>query len=214
MKVDNPHAFRYIMQDEIYLLPQDKIAKPAVTPVHEEQNSTDITAKDTEQPVVQSTVVITEQPVEIPAIPAPPVVASSQPLNTVVETPKAGFNYLGSNQKNFLILVNYANEEHIATDHLAALQSMLKRKELSLDDVAILNVHRYLPVKLADLAAYFTPTRLVIMGGDSLPDGIGKLPLNQPLQGKKTHVLYSFSFDEMMGSNDHKKTFWEHMKTL
>jgi DNA polymerase III psi subunit len=44
--------------------------------------------------------------------------------------------------------------------------------------------------------------------------GIGNLPLNQPVQGKKTHVLYSFSFDEMMSSNDNKKAFWEQMKTL
>jgi hypothetical protein len=27
-------------------------------------------------------------------------------------------------------------------------------------------------------------------------------------------ALYSFSFDEMMSSNDNKKAFWEQMKTL
>jgi hypothetical protein len=210
MKVDNPQAFRFIMQDEIYLLPEDKVAKPAALPVAEEQVLVQAPPIVAEQPVAVSEPIIAETPVEQPT----PVIATPQITKPVVETAKAGFNYLGSNNKNFLILVNYTREEHIAEDHLAALQSILKRKELSLDDVAILNINKYAQVKLADLAAYFSPTRLVIMGGNSLPAGIGNLPLNQPLQGKKTHVLYSFSFDEMMSSNDNKKTFWEHMKTL
>lgn len=210
MKVDNPQAFRFIMQDEIYLLPGDKVAKPAALPVAEEQPLAEAIPVNAEQPLAPPAPVIAEQPVEQPT----PVVATPQIATPVVETPKAGFNYLGSNNKNFLILVNYTNQEHIADEHLAALQNILKRKELSLDDVAILNINKYAPVKLADLAAYFSPTRLVIMGGNSLPQGIGNLPLNQPLQGKKTHVLYSFSFDEMMSSNDNKKIFWEHMKTL
>jgi hypothetical protein len=210
MKVDNPQAFRFIMQDEIYLLPEDKVAKPAVLPVAVEQPLAQNPPAIAEQPIAPSAPVVAEKPVEQQA----PVVATPQVAKPVVETPKASFNYLGSNNKNFLILVNYTNQEHIAADHLAALQNILKRKELNLDDVAILNINKYTPVKLAELVACFAPTRLVIMGSNSLPEGIGNLPLNQPLQGKKTHVLYSFSFDEMMSSNDNKKIFWEHMKTL
>ncbi|WP_454803518.1 hypothetical protein [Mucilaginibacter phyllosphaerae] len=204
MKVDNPQAFRYIMQEEIYLLPGDKVTTPVP----------DAPAIAEDKPEVTETPVVQTAPAQTVTIPTVPVIATPQIAQPAFETPKAGFNYLGNNNKKFLILVNYNNEEHIAADHLAALQNILKRKELSLDDVAILNVNKYLPVKLAELAAHFAPTRLVIMGAGSLPDGIGKLPLNQPLQGKKTHVLYSFSFDEMMSSNDNKKTFWEHMKTL
>jgi hypothetical protein len=210
MKVDNPQAFRFIMQDEIYLLPSDKAAQTIAAPTSQEQ----LLVNDPDIPVEPVTV---SQPVvaaEVTAVQPAPAVATPQISAPVVETPKPGFNYLGNNNKNFLILVYYANHEHIAEEHLAALQNILKRKELSLDDVAILNINKYAPVKLTDLAAHFSPTRLVIMGAASLPLGIGNLPLNQPLQGKKTHVLYSFSFDEMMSSNDNKKTFWEHMKTL
>jgi DNA polymerase III psi subunit len=202
MKVDNPQAFRFIMQDEIYLLDKDKGVKN--TP------SADNTPVDETQPVVELTPPVIEQPVaeQISVTPEP------QMPDLIVKTPEITFNYLGKNNKNFLILVNYANEEFITTTHLTALESILKRKDLSIDDVAILNVHNDAPLKLATLSEYFKPTRLVIMGKDSLPEGIGNLPLNQPLQGKKTHVLYSFSFDEMMSSNDNKKTFWEQMKTL
>ncbi|MBB3969867.1 hypothetical protein [Mucilaginibacter phyllosphaerae] len=207
MKVENPQAFRYIMPDEIYLLPKDKVALPAALPVAEAPAATD------NLPVAPQPAAITQTAVT-PALTPTPAIVIPQILQPVVETPETGFNYLGSNNKNFLILVNYSNETHMAATHLTALASILQRKELSLDDVAVLNVNKYQPVKLAQLAAYFSPTRLVIMGSDALPEGIGKLPLNQPLQGKKTHVLYSFSFDEMMSSNDNKKTFWEHMKTL
>jgi DNA polymerase III psi subunit len=202
MKVDNPQAFRFIMQDEIYLLDKDKGVKN--TPP-----ANDIPVDET-QPVVELSPPVIEQPVpeQITVTPEP------QTPNLIVKTPETTFNYLGKNNKNFLVLVNYANEEYIAAAHLIALESILKRKDLNIDDVAILNVHKYAPLKLAILSEYFKPTRLVIMGKDSLPEGIGNLPLNQPLQGKKTHVLYSFSFDEMMSSNDNKKTFWEQMKTL
>lgn len=206
MKVDNPQAFRYIMQDEIYLLDKDKglttLPSAEHIPVAEEQ------------PPAQTATVVTELPVAEQPVAASPAISAPKTPQPIVQTPKAEFNYLGKNNKNFLVLVNYAGEEHIAATHLAALENILKRKDLSLDDVAILNVNQYVPVKLATLAAFFAPTRLVIMGKESLPEGIGNLPLNQPLQGKKTHVLYSFSFDEMMSSNDNKKIFWEHMKTL
>lgn len=213
MKVDNPQALRFIMQDEIYLLDKDKgvnIILPVTAPdVTEKQKPVTVPAEANEQPA-QIAPVVKEQPFSPPA----PIAVAPQTPEPIIQTVEAEFNYLGKNNKKFLVLVNYATEKHITEAHLAALQNILKRKDLDLDDVAILNVNKYAPVKLAALAAYFAPTRLVIMGKDALPEGIGNLPLNQPLQGKKTHVLYSFSFDEMMSSNDNKKIFWEHMKTL
>jgi DNA polymerase III psi subunit len=199
MKVDDPRAFRFIMQDEIYLLEKDKGLK--AIPLN--QNLPVIDG----QPVDEQTPAGAEQQ-------AAKQKEESQGSEPIVKTLETTFNYLGKNNKNFLVLVNYANEEHIAAPHLAALQNILKRKELSLDDVAILNINKYAPVKLTALAKAFEPAKLIIMGKDSLPEGIGQLTLNKPLQGKKTHVLYSFSFDEMMSSNDNKKAFWEQMKNL
>lgn len=210
MKVDNPQAFRFIMQDEIYLLDKDKpvnTTPPDAAPVVTEKQKPVATSADATEPSALIIPPVKEQP----AAPEAPVATAPQPI---IQTVEPEFNYLGKNNKNFLVLVNYAAEKHIAETHLAALENILKRKDLSIDDVAILNINKYAPVKLAALAAYFAPTRLVIMGKESLPEGIGNLPINQPLQGKKTHVLYSFSFDEMMSSNDNKKIFWEHMKTL
>jgi hypothetical protein len=173
MKVDNPNAYRFIMQDEIYLLEQDKVTKP--------------------------------QSAAAPVTPAPVI---------EVKTPEVKFNYLGKNNKSFLILVNYANEEFIPAAHLTALTNILKRKELNPEDVAILNTHTCQPVTLNKLASFFKPARLLILGSSAMPDGMAALALNKAAQGHNCAVLYSFSFDDMMESTDNKKAFWEQMKNL
>ena len=190
MKVDNPNALRFIMQDEVYLLEQDKGLKPLVeTPAVAEAQPDSATPEP-----------IAEAPQTIP--------------EPIVETPNVTFNYLGSNNKNFLILVNYTTDEFIAPAHLTALENILKRKELALDDVAILNLANHPIADLALINDYFKPVRLLIMGQSSLPAGIGQPKLNELFKLNGHDALYSFSFAEMMESNDNKKAFWEKMKKL
>lgn len=177
MKVDNPNAFRFIMQDEIYLLDNDKVVK--------------------QTPPVNTT------PADAPVIDQSPV-----------QTPVINFNYLGQNSKRFLILVNYANEEFIAEAHLTALQNILKRKELEIADVAIFNTNSYPGIGIKELNEYFTPEKLLLLGENSLPGGLEKPVMNQSITTGSYPILYSFSFEEMMASNDNKKAFWDQMKTL
>ena len=189
MKVDNPNAYRFIMEDEIYLLEQDKGVKQL----------TDTLVTISEAPSITSEqVAVKPQPVKQP----------------VVETPAIAFNYLGNNNKNFLILVNYTTDEFIAPAHLTALENILKRKDIAIDDVAILNTRKYPQVAFADLNSYFNPKKLLIMGDSALPRGLSKPALNQLYKLNTTDALYSFSFGQMMESNDNKKAFWEQMKQL
>lgn len=206
MKVDHPQAYRFILQDELYLLHADKTgilahaAEPAIQSVPVE-----IPAENAGQQPASAREDAASPVISTPAIKLPV---------PVLKTPEPAFNYLGGNNKNFVILLNYADEQFIPAPHLTALESILKRKGLELPDVAIVNIHTYAPVTLAKIAAAFSPVKLLIMGKEALPQGIGNLPLNQPVQGKKTNVLYSFSFAEMISSNDNKKAFWDQMKTL
>ncbi|MDB5285273.1 MAG: hypothetical protein JWR05_222 [Mucilaginibacter sp.] len=178
MKVDNPYAFRFIMEDEIYLLDKDKGVR---------------TIPSTENIPID----------EPPAITKP-----------ILETPQISFNYLGDNNKRFLVLGNYATEEFIAAEHLTALENILKRKELAIADVAIFNINTYPDTDINQLTEYFKPEKLLVLGASALPAGINKLMLNEPAQSGSYTALYSFSFDEMMSSNDNKKAFWEQMKKL
>src|SRR4051812_48922656 len=135
MKIDNPEAFRFIMQEEIYLLDKDKpvFIAPAAEP-----------ASETNEPKVEPAQLAVAPRKTVSQAPAPP----SAPA---IQTPANEFNYLGANNKNFLVLVNYTDHEHIAPGHLTALESILKRKDLQMDDVAILNINKYGTVKLSQL---------------------------------------------------------------
>jgi hypothetical protein len=52
------------------------------------------------------------------------------------------------------------------------------------------------------------------MGSNALPQGIASISLNRVQSLGNSMVLYTFSFDEMMDSNENKKAFWEQMKAL
>ena len=166
MKIENPAALRFIMQDDIYLLPGDK-----------------------------------NSPVEKIAEP-------------VVKTEKPILNYLGKHKKSFLVIVHYTNHEFIADTHLAALENILKRKEYSLDDVAIFNKATHPGVGFEELQAYFNPQKLLVLGKDALPANSIAFTFNQPQELAGYTALYSFSFDEMMDNTANKKTFWDQMKNL
>jgi len=138
---------------------------------------------------------------------------SSKPV-PVVETPQADFNFMGGNKKNFLVVVYYPALEFIESNHLAALENILKRLGFSLDDAAVFNKATHNDITITQLMDFFKPQKLLVLGQQSLPVGIGPLTFNKPQRINNCHTLFSFSFGEMMDNNEHKKIFWEQMKLL
>jgi DNA polymerase III psi subunit len=167
VKVENPLAYSFIMQDELYLLKNDKNA---------------------------------------PLQAAPPAVNSKTQL--------LAFNFMGGNKKNFLIITHYPATEFIQADHLAALESVLKRLGLETGDVAIFNRAKYMDAAYAEILDYFRPQKLLLLGKMALHNGPGQLTLNKPQQLENCNTLLSFAFEEMMDNNEYKKAFWEQMKLL
>jgi len=173
MKIENPAAFSFIMQDDIYLLNKEKDTFSNIAP-----------APDAPEPVL------------------------------VKETPRISFNYLGKHKKLFLILTHYPGTDFIAANHLTALENTLKRLEFSLDDTAILNTAHHPEATMEQLSDFFKPQLLLVLGQKALPSGAQKLELNKRLELNNCRTLFTFSFDEMMDSNENKKAFWEQMKQL
>ena len=149
---------------------------------------------------------ITERIIEEPVIAEQPAV--------VAEPAALYFNNLGGNAKQFLILCSYPEAEQMDDKHLEALKSALSRKQLALDDVAILNLSKHATATIDDLWAYFKPTRLLILGAPALLAGWDKFALNQLQNLNGIKVLYTYSFGEMLGDRDKTKAFWEQMKVL
>lgn len=167
MKVEDTHALRFIMQDELYLLDEDKSIYPSAPITH---------------PGIQ-----TQQPV---------------------------FNYLGSNKKNFLVLVSYDEYEFMKEEHLTALESVLGRLGHTRDDIAILNLAKCDTAAHEDIVEYFRPRTVVILGKGAIPVSAGDLKFNTIEPKNNIKMLYTFSFDEMMADVSNKKIFWEQMKSL
>ena len=195
MKVENPVALRFILQDELYLLNTDKPLYENIVmaaPIAEEAT-----------PIITAAMPIASQP--------EPVIAALQPE---VKTLPVSFNYLGKNLKNFLVLVHYPDLDFIDETHLTALINIIKRKELFIDDLAIVNLAKQVNTQYDELLKFFRPTKLLVLGENALPAGISALVLNAPKSLGGVTGLFSFSFGEMMESTDNKKAFWEQMKTL
>ncbi|MGF7074398.1 hypothetical protein [Mucilaginibacter sp. 3215] len=197
MKVENPAAFRFLLEDELYLLNADKM-------LYDKIAEPELTTAEPSSPII-------EQITPGSATTRPALAAEPQP---VIPTPVAGFKYKGQNLKNFLVLTSYSTDEFIKAEHLTALENILKRKELGPDDVAIFNLANYSETKFSQLKPFFKPTKVLVLGGDALPQDIKVLKPNKPVTSNGITVLYSYSFDEMMNNVEYKKTFWELVKTL
>jgi len=197
MKIESPAAFRFIMDEELYLLNADKADLAAAKPA--EPVMVEVLAEP--EPVVMAV----SPAVETPAQPEPAPVAAP---------PAFAPQYLGKNQKGLLILVHYTAHQFMADDHLTALTNILKRKELSIDDVAIANIIHHPDASFEQFCAFFKPQKVLLMGQKTLIAGIEPLAVNQLKQAAGRTLLHSLSFDEMMTSNDHKKAFWDQMKNL
>ena len=195
MKAEHAAALKYIFQDEVYLLPNEKSFASAAVP----------------EATAPATPVVEPVPAPVAAEPAPVVQPKVEPVAEAAAPP---YNYLGSNKKAFLIFTHYPNQDFMDQEHLTALQSILKRKELELDDIAILNLAKTANTKWADMYRFFAPKKVLVLGKDAVPVGLKVPDMNQLKQAPAASLLYSFSFDEMMSSTDNKKAFWEQMKNL
>ena len=190
MEIENPLALHFLMQDDLFFLKKDRA-------MYAEQAA-----------AVES--VVAEAVAVVPTVEDLPVMAAEPEAQTSVPT----FNYLGKGDKNFLILVNYPDLEFIAEAHLTALENILKRKGLAMDDVVILNMARHTEHNFETVTGHFKPEKILLLGKSSWPQGVASLNLNQPKTIGNRTALFSFSFDEMMDNNNHKKAFWDQMKTF
>ncbi|GAA3970437.1 hypothetical protein [Mucilaginibacter dorajii] len=196
MKVENPVALRFILQDELYLLKADKVTYEIPT----------VAEPEIAEPAVEQAPVVLQTP-------TPVIIPSTQiPVVPIIETPSISFKYMGKNLKRFLVLTHYPNLEFIDDAHLTALTNIIKRKDLEVNDLAIVNIATYPDAKYDDLQQFFKPAKVLILGKNALPQAAPTLTLNTPKLLGGLSNLYSFSFGEMMDNVEYKKAFWEQVK--
>lgn len=195
MIIENPAALQFIINEQIYLSKNDVGNLAPQAPAAAEEPVPVVAAEITPEPIIAETPVAVE--------PTP-----------VIETPVLSFNYLGKNTKGFLIICHYPGLDIMDEKHLAALTNTLQRKELSVDDVAVLNLAKHADASIEQIHTFFKPRRLLLLGDQSRLPGWDVLTLNLLTNISGYTALYTHSFTDMMGDRDKTKAFWEQMKQL
>ncbi|MCC8411023.1 hypothetical protein LJ707_18935 [Mucilaginibacter sp. UR6-1] len=185
MRVEDPAAYRYLFDDDVFLLSTEKHLFNGTIQAVEPAGAA------SQQPEPQPEA-------ETPAEPVAP-----KPVE-----------YLGQNKKGFIVLTHYTDTQFIATDHQAALEATLKRKDHTIDDIAIVNLGKYPDLTITQLAQQFKPRRILVLGRAAAPGELANMAFNQAGAFNNLPVLITYAFGEMMSSNDIKKAFWEQVKNF
>jgi hypothetical protein len=133
-----------------------------------------------------------------------------EPVSEILKEPKPTFNFIGKNLKNFLILT----DQQLNENQLKALENTLARKQMTFDEVAVVDFSAYPTTKFEEVHAFFMLQKLVCFGLKPANLGLEEVTLNKIHQEADYQILYTFSFNEMLGNKEKTKAFWEAMKTL
>jgi len=109
-----------------------------------------------------------------PGIPAKDSSKSKKEIETLL---LPAWQFLGSNQRNILVVVNYSNAVHLPDEELSFLTNMLAACKLSLGDVAIVNRNNYKDVLYKDILTHFQSKIVFLFGVE--PAAFG-LPVSFP----------------------------------
>lgn len=131
------------------------------------------------------------------------------------EIPVTDWKSLGTNEKNILIVVNNPDAVYLPDKDLIFLTGVLGACNLSLADVAVINLYNYPDAGYKELTGYFN-SRIILLFGTE-PAGFG-LPLNFPryqvqeFNGKK--YLHCPILNEIEKDRVEKSKLWVCLKTL
>jgi len=137
-----------------------------------------------------------------------------EPIQDTRKTSATEFEYLGDNNKYFLILINDPIHTRISQVHQEMLMKVMSAKKLELRDLAIVNISRYYEADFNALKAFFTCSKLVLFGMDPKKIGLPAFALNKTEQKGHVNILATYGLEEMRNSPDKKREFWNVMKNF
>ncbi|MES3016486.1 MAG: hypothetical protein V4721_01850 [Bacteroidota bacterium] len=159
---------------------------------------------DADQTVISPTI-----PIEVKS---EPVISEVIPESKIEEAPNVSFNYLGENNRYFLIVVDDQTHRDLNSAHREMLMKIMAAKKLELRDLAILNLAQYPDSHFNQLKDFFSCNKLVLFGIDPQKLGLPVMGANQPGKHLDVKVLATFGLEEMAINTDKKREFWNVMK--
>jgi hypothetical protein len=122
------------------------------------------------------------------------------------------FNYLGENNRYFLIVVDDKSHPELNTPHKEMLMKIMAAKKLELRDLAILNIANYPHANFVQLKDFFSCNRVTFFGIDPRTLGLPAIGANQTGKHLDVKILATFALEEMSSNTDKKREFWNVMK--
>ena len=154
----------------------------------------------------------TEQTEKLLSTPSPNI----EPIKTsadIVEPRKTQeFNYIGENNKYFLILIDDASAKEISSIHKEMLLKIMAAKGLELRDLAVLNLSLFPDTKIQELKEFFSCNKLVLFGINPQRIALPSISSNKVESHQSIKLFSTYSMDEMINDVNKKKEFWAIMK--
>ncbi|MGB4398708.1 MAG: hypothetical protein WBJ10_05020 [Daejeonella sp.] len=125
---------------------------------------------------------------------------------------EASFDYIGENNRYFLIIVDDNTHKNLNTPHKEMLMKIMAAKKLELRDIAILNLAQYPDSTFGQLKDFFSISKAALFGINPQRLGLPPMGANQPEKQLDVKVLATFGLEEMSANTDKKREFWNVMK--
>lgn len=133
------------------------------------------------------------------------------------EKEEVSISFLGKNQRKFTVLVHNPNELYLPDDSLQFLGSVLKACQLTIADVAIVNMAKT-PVTMAGIRQQLSPSIIIAFGSKAVAEGFpaGNL-LSAGIQGD-LRFMQAPELEVLNQQGDAvkpvKKLLWESLKQM
>ena len=128
---------------------------------------------------------------------------------------ETNWKYLGSNQKNILIVVNYNNAVHLPDEELSFLTNMIAACKLSLGDVAIVNRNNYKETDYKEFVAHFKSQVIFLFGVEPVVFGLPVSFLFFQVQSVANYTfLYTPALQELRTDTLLKSKLWVSLRNI
>ena len=188
LNTSDPIALSLLLTEELYVIDQ---------PDHVELKVEEIKEITVQEPVVKAT--------QIPVITH---IAEPKPST------KPAYEYLGDNNKSFLVIVNNPEIDYLAKADLDFLLKILKAKSLSLEDIAMINMAKYQNLTFDNLKDFFGCNKILTFGINPKALGVIGITANIKFNFKNTFILGTWSLNQLNEDVKKKTTFWNELKTF
>lgn len=221
---NNPEALRLFFNEDIYLLAEPEMPmadSPVTSPISEAEitSQTDMVVKHVvipiQMPVAPSISALQEDP--SPGYekgsdnPATAGVGSS---TVAGDEPEISFNFKGKNARNILVLVYDEVNEVTTAEGRELFKNIVKAKELSGSDYAIVNYADYKGSSFAQLKRFFEAKAILTFGVQASQLGLAEYPTHTVIQHEGVQMLFSIDLHQISLDTSIKRALWAALQQM